>query len=216
MSDFRLQTSDFGLQEDRVQDKVSNANPEVGSPQPAALSEILSPELAAFEMQLKSLKPVAVEMAAGNVSDRFKTHSLRRTGHLRSRLLLRWTLIGGLAATLLLIALTLFGPDRVNNPPQYIPGNSHQIAEINTPESTHIEDQPLSTDTLTVTFRGGLTMRKQLAMLLDEMQPQGIDAIQPKQPDYPVMVIPVCQNARPLSPEAKQAFRQRLQRIDVW
>ena len=176
--------------------------------------ETLSPELAAFESQLRSLKPHVAQPT-------LRRSRCAAAEEACDRPTLRRTLIGGLiiaAALSLLMALTLFGPGRVNNPdtpPQVIPGNGHQIAEIKTPEPTHLEDQPPA-NTPTVAFHGGLTMRKQLVMLLDEMQPQGIAAIEPKQPDYPVMVIPVCQNTQPLSPEAKQAFQRRLQRIEVW
>ena len=63
-------------------------------------------------------------------------------------------------------------------------------------------------------FRGGVTMREQLVLLLAEMQPQVDVVIEPKQPDYPVMVIPVGHATRPLSPEAKQAFQRRLHGVD--
>ena len=185
--------------------------------------EILSPELAAFEAQLRSLKPIAVEMAAGNAVSVANGVTGKSGVYSRSIRSLRFApfpaaILFPVAILVLALAtvLTLYWPGRVNNPsnaPQYIPGNSHQIAEIKTPEPTHIEDQQL-TNSPTVTFHGGLTMRKQLVMLLDEMQPQGITSIEPKQPDYPVMVIPVCQDTRPLSPEAKQAFQQRLQGHD--
>jgi hypothetical protein len=47
------------------------------------------------------------------------------------------------------------------------------------------------------------------------MQPNVTVTATPKQPDYPVMVITVNENTRPLSPEAKQAFQRRLQsRLD--
>jgi hypothetical protein len=67
---------------------------------------------------------------------------------------------------------------------------------------------------LTDGLSGGLTMRTQLAMLLDEIQPTPTVTVEPKRPDWPVMVIQVGQNTQPLSPEAKQAFQRRLQRID--
>ena len=186
--------------------------------------ETLSPELAAFEKQLKSLKPVAFEMAAGNavsaangvtgmrVTTALTGHSVRSLRDLSS--FPAAVLFPATIVTLVIVtALLLFWSGRghlPNNPPQYIPGNGHQIAEIQTPEPMHFDVQPLPTVIKTPVFRGDLTMRKQLAMLLDEMQPQGIAAIEPKQPDYPVMVIPVCQDARPLSPEAKQALQRRL------
>ena len=212
MTDFRLQASDFGFQE-----AESNANPEVLSPKSEALLDPLPPELADFESQLKSLKPVAPR----RVAMQFPTISWhdRSANRGQAPALMRRTLLCGLiVAVSLLIAVTWFGLMRLpgssnssGNPSPIIPHNSHEIAENTGTKPTITEPQPRPVVTPSAVFRGEPSMRKQLAMLLDEMQPQVAVAIEPKQPDYPVMVIPVGGAVRPLSPEAKQAFQRRLQ-----
>jgi len=204
-------------------------------------NECLSPELAAFELQLKSLKPVAVrlelpgisqKMAAGNVvsaANEVTGSSHRTIRSLRyapfpAAIMFPVAIVLATALTLL-IALTLYWqmqtPDQGNE--QYIVENNdpqppgdplHDVQEHTTDPTSAYASVQRQNGVSPDVFRGGLTMRKQLAMLLDEMQPTSTVAMEPKRPDYPVMIIPVRQDAPPLSPEAKQAFQRRLQRID--
>jgi len=212
----RHKTSGFGLQ---ASGDGIDASDSVDSHD----DDTLPPELAAFESQLKSLKPVTLQPVT------LRWSRDKRAIRLATR---RPTLITSLryapfrlllvVAVSLLIALTLFWlMRRANdaNPPQVVPGNGHQIAENSPPEPTIAELPPQPLDTRPVVYSGGtvgggLSMRKQLALLLDEMQPQVALALESKRPDYPVMIIPVRHDAPPLSPEAKQAFQRRLQRID--
>ena len=175
--------------------------------------ECLPPELAAFELQLKSLKPVAPRRMLRR-SRRDRPASIPSLRYASFRLLL-------VVAGMLLIALTWFGLMRLSGDglsQPVVPGNEYQIAENTMPASTTTETQAMPIEIPigrpAAVSGGGLSMRKQLAMLLDEMQPTSTVAMEPKRPDYPVMIIPVRQDAPPLSPEAKQAFQQRLQRID--
>jgi len=205
-------------------------------------NECLSPELAAFELQLKSLKPVAVKMATGNgmaagnvvsVANGVTGSSRRTIRSLRyapfpAAIMFPVAIVLATALTLL-VALTLYWqmqtPDH-GNVPCIVDNNDPQPSgdpldnvQEKTPDPTPAyasvqRPNGVSPDVFHSSLTSGLTMRKQLAMLLDEIQPQGTVAMEPKRPDYPVMIIPVRQDAPPLSPEAKQAFQRRLQRID--
>ncbi len=171
-------------------------------------AERLSPELAAFESRLRSLKPVAAKLEPPRPKRR------------KRRILL---LAGGLtvaAALSLLIALTLFAP-RLDHGPAPAPEiQRHFVSDDKIPhratDHAIAEHKPDTEETQSNEMRPGayrepLTMRRQLAMMLREMRPETDAVIEPKRPDYPVMVITVGQETRPLSPEAKQAFRRRMQ-----
>ena len=201
--------------------------------------EQLPPELAAFEARLKTLRPVAFENARNSSPERKRRVKIRWGIHRDSNPAL--TLGAGIlvlslaTAVSLMVAVLLFRPGNNDNPPHGDSGDRRHVA-VNTlpeppPEITPVmvsnQEQPgthsasntnINTTTNTTahskTFRGGVTMREQLAMLLAEMQPQVDAVIEPKQPDYPVMVIPVGHATRPLSPEAKQAFQRRLHGLD--
>ena len=156
-------------------------------------------------------------------SDR-KTRLLLRFRSLCYALFSAASLVLALAMALsLLIVLTLFRLENDNILPNVNSDNGQHVAEnpmpdVPMPEAAPevasvvaLNHQQPDTHSTSRAFRGGVTMREQLAMLLEELQPPVAVTVEPKQPDYPVMVIPVGQNTQPLSPEAKQAFQRRLQ-----
>lgn len=185
-------------------------------------NERLSEELQRFEAELRSLKPVRPDVVAFDVVGQTRPRQQRRN---RKVLLATGSVIAALttlAASILLAWIALRSPVEHTSEPVgplpngYIVEKQPEMRHETLPEKTPGETTPdrMSKNRLAAIFPGhgrSLNVREQTALLIEEMQLNESAATVPaRKPDYPVVVITVKTDSRPMSPEAKQAFQRRL------
>lgn len=175
--------------------------------------EKLSAELQGFEDELRSLKPARADVVCDV--------RLPRTRRKRKALIAAGSVMAAIAASILIVWVALRSPvvEDVIEPVGPSPGT--QIVEIQPQKTREIAVPGRTPDerfVAAVPGSGGfLNVRQQTARMLEEMRLDEPSVAAPaRKPDYPVAVITVNADSRPLSPEAKQAIRQRLRGDVGW
>ena len=160
----------------------------------------LPPELQRFEAELRLLRPKCTDVRLPKLRCK------------RKPLLAAGSVLAVSAALFLLVWLSLRSPVVEQVPTPIEPTPDVQIAQ--TPPAEIIPEKTPQ-DRLTAMRSWDdyrmLNVRQQTALMLEEMRlNETAEPVRPQKTDYPVMVITVDTNPRPMSPEAKQAFQQRL------
>lgn len=171
--------------------------------------EHISDDLRQFETELRSLKPVrAADCVCGvRLSKTRRKHNAKH-----NVLFVAGSAMVVTVASLLIAWVALHSPviDPMCDP--VLPAPGMQVVET-LPGKTPSDPMPEERRIAMRSCEGirPLNVRQQTALMLEEMRLDEVSTpVPPRKSDYPVMVITVGQNTRPMSPEAKQALQRRL------